>query len=56
MVIFLSNSFLNRTVKTPEMAFTTVLFPWATCPIVPEEGYERKRVSLVYKREKELRS
>lgn len=27
IVIFLSNSFLNRTVCTPEMAFTTVDFP-----------------------------
>lgn len=35
MVIFLSSSFLKRTVCTPEMAFTTVDFPWATCPIVP---------------------
>lgn len=30
-----SSSFLNLTVCTPEMAFTTVDFPWATCPIVP---------------------
>ena len=35
MVMFLTSSFLNRTVMTPEMAFTTVDFPWATCPIVP---------------------
>ena len=35
MVIFLSNSFLNRTVCTPDIAFTTVDFPCATCPIVP---------------------
>lgn len=27
MVIFLSNSFLKRTVWTPEIAFTTVDFP-----------------------------
>lgn len=33
--MFLSNSFLNRTVCTPEIAFTTVDFPWATCPMVP---------------------
>lgn len=33
--MFLSSSFLNLTVCTPEMAFTTVDFPWATCPIVP---------------------
>lgn len=30
-----SCSFLNRTVCTPEMAFTTVDFPWATWPMVP---------------------
>lgn len=35
MVIFLSNSFLKRTVCTPEMAFTIVDFPCATCPMVP---------------------
>lgn len=35
MVMFLSNSFLKRTVWTPEIAFTTVDFPWATCPMVP---------------------
>lgn len=35
MVIFRSSSFLKRTVWTPEIAFTTVDFPWATCPIVP---------------------
>lgn len=35
IVIFLSSSFLNRTVRTSEIAFTTVDFPWATCPIVP---------------------
>lgn len=35
MVMFLTNSFLNLTVWTPEMALTTVDFPWATCPIVP---------------------
>lgn len=35
MVIFLSSSFLNRTVCTPEIALTTVDLPWATWPIVP---------------------
>lgn len=35
MVIFLSSSFLNLTVCTPEIAFTTVDFPWATWPMVP---------------------
>lgn len=35
IVIFLSNSFLKRTVCTPEIAFTIVDFPCATCPIVP---------------------
>lgn len=30
-----SSSFLKRTVRTPEMALTTVDFPWATWPIVP---------------------
>ena len=30
-----SSSFLNRTVCTPEMAFTTVDLPCATWPIVP---------------------
>ena len=30
-----SSSFLNRTVCTPEMAFTTVDFPCATWPMVP---------------------
>lgn len=35
MVIFLSNSFLKRTVWTPEIAFTTVDLPCATWPIVP---------------------
>lgn len=35
MVIFLSSSFLNLTVCTPDIAFTTVDFPCATCPIVP---------------------
>src|SRR5436305_13446643 len=35
MVMFLSISFLNRIVWTPEIAFTTVDFPCATCPIVP---------------------
>ena len=35
MVIFLSSSFLNLTVCTPEMALTTVDFPWATWPMVP---------------------
>lgn len=33
--MFLSSSFLNRTVCTPEIAFTTVDLPCATCPIVP---------------------
>lgn len=40
MVMFLSSSFLNLTVWTPEMAFTTVDFPWATWPMVPG-GEER---------------
>jgi hypothetical protein len=31
-----TSSFLNRTVNTPEIAFTTVDFPCATCPIVPK--------------------
>lgn len=35
IVIFRSNSFLKRTVCTPEMALTTVDFPCATWPIVP---------------------
>lgn len=35
MVMLRSNSFLKRTVWTPEIAFTTVDLPWATCPIVP---------------------
>lgn len=35
MVIFRTSSFLNLTVITPEIAFTTVDFPWATWPIVP---------------------
>lgn len=35
MVMFLSSSFLNLTVCTPDIAFTTVDFPCATCPIVP---------------------
>ncbi len=35
IVMFLSSSFLNRTVWTPEMALTTVDLPWATWPIVP---------------------
>lgn len=35
IVIFLSSSFLKRTVCTLEIALTTVDFPWATCPIVP---------------------
>lgn len=38
MVMFLSSSFLNLTVWTPEMAFTTVDFPWATWPMVPGTG------------------
>ena len=33
--MFLSNSFLNRTVWTPLRALTTVDFPCATWPIVP---------------------
>lgn len=33
--MFLSSSFLNLTVCTPEIAFTTVDLPWATWPIVP---------------------
>jgi hypothetical protein len=35
MVMFRSSSGFVRTVLTPEMAFTTVDFPCATCPIVP---------------------
>ena len=35
MVMFRTSSFLNRTVMTPDIAFTTVDFPWATWPIVP---------------------
>ena len=35
MVMLRSSSFLNLTVWTPEIAFTTVDLPWATCPIVP---------------------
>ena len=35
MVIFLINSFLNRIVLTPEIAFTTVDLPCATWPMVP---------------------
>lgn len=35
IVIFLSSSFLNLTVCTPEIALTTVDLPWATWPIVP---------------------
>lgn len=35
MVMFLSSSFLNLTVCTPDIAFTTVDLPCATCPIVP---------------------
>jgi hypothetical protein len=41
MVMFLSSSFLKRTVWTPEIAFTTVDLPWATCPIVPDEKDEK---------------
>mmetsp|Transcript_485 Transcript_485/g.1154 ORF Transcript_485/g.1154 Transcript_485/m.1154 type:complete len:205 (-) Transcript_485:125-739(-) len=35
IVIFRSSSFLNRTVCMPEIAFTTVDLPCATCPMVP---------------------
>lgn len=35
IVMLRSNSFLNRTVCTPEIAFTTVDLPCATWPIVP---------------------
>jgi hypothetical protein len=35
IVMFRSISFLKRIVWTPEIAFTTVDFPWATCPMVP---------------------
>lgn len=35
IVIFLSSSFLNRTVCTPDTALTIVDLPWATWPIVP---------------------
>lgn len=40
MVIFLSNSFLKRTVCTPDIAFTIVDFPCATWPIVPTEDFK----------------
>lgn len=33
--MFLSSSFLNLTVWTPESALTTVDLPCATCPMVP---------------------
>ena len=43
--MFLSSSFLKRTVCTPEIALTTVDLPWATWPMVPVErggcGVER---------------
>lgn len=45
IVIFLSSSFLKRTVCTPEIAFTIVDFPCATCPMVPVTNlyiYNRK--------------
>ena len=35
MVIFLTFYCRNLTVSTPEIARTTVDFPWATWPIVP---------------------
>ena len=35
IVMFRTSSFLKRTVMTPDMAFTTVDFPCATCPMVP---------------------
>ena len=35
MVMLRSSSVLKRTVCTPDIAFTTVDFPWATCPMVP---------------------
>lgn len=47
MVMFLSSSFLNLTVWTPEIAFTTVDFPWATWPIVPD-GEEIKKHFLLF--------
>mmetsp|Transcript_6702 Transcript_6702/g.20871 ORF Transcript_6702/g.20871 Transcript_6702/m.20871 type:complete len:204 (-) Transcript_6702:383-994(-) len=59
IVMFLSNSFLKRTVCTPEIAFTTVDFPCATCPIVPmlivaclemisgDKGFSEEMSSLV---------
>jgi hypothetical protein len=35
IVIFRTSSFLKRTVMTPDIAFTTVDLPCATCPMVP---------------------
>ena len=40
IVIFRTSSFLNLTVMTPDIAFTTVDLPCATCPIVPASDYE----------------
>lgn len=47
MVMFLSSSFLNLTVWTPEMALTTVDFPWATWPMVPGKK-RRENESTVF--------
>lgn len=45
IVMFLSSSFLNLTVCTPEIAFTTVDFPWATWPMVPRRTKDRSQNS-----------
>lgn len=55
MVMFLSNSFLNLTVWTPEMAFTTVDLPWATWPMVPgRKRDESKQEVLLRDRESDV--
>ena len=41
IVMFRTSSFLNLTVMTPDIAFTTVDLPCATCPIVPASDYEQ---------------
>ena len=52
MVMFLSSSFLKRTVWTPEIAFTTVDLPWATWPIVPDKKNDKFKIMLCrWKRE-----
>jgi hypothetical protein len=40
IVIFRTSSFLKRTVMTPDIAFTTVDLPCATCPMVPARARE----------------